>query len=143
VPILSAKDVDPYGSNEENSAEAPQAFDGDPATAWHTVVYRRADMSGKPGVGIMFDLGSPRQVSSVQLSLVGSGSDVTVAASNDPTVAPEKFQVLAQATAAGSDLRLRLPKSISTQYLLVWFTQLPSSPSGGYQGGISEIKILG
>ena len=143
VPIISAKDVDPYGNNNENPSEAAQAFDADPATAWHTVVYRQADMSGKQGVGLMFDLGSTRQISAIQLDLVGSGSDVTVAASNDPTLAPEKFEVLAQATAAGSDLRLRLPKSMSTQYLLVWFTHLPSSPSGGYQGGISEIKILG
>ena len=143
LAILSAKDVDPYGNNNENSVDAPLAFDGDPATAWHTVVYRRPDMSGKQGVGIMFDLGSIREISAVQLNLVGAGTDVTVGASDDPTVAPEKFEVLAQATAAGSELRLRLPKPIRTQYVLVWFTQLPASDSGGYQGGVSEIKILG
>ena len=143
LAILSAKDVDPYGNNSENVAEAPFAFDGDPATAWHTVAYRRADMSGKQGVGLMFDLGSVREITAVQLNLVGSGTDVTVGASNDPTLAPEKFEVLAQATAAGSELRLRLPKPMRTQYVLVWFTQLPAADSGGYQGGISEIKIVG
>ncbi len=143
ISIISAKDVDPYGNNDENPAEAPQAFDDDPATAWHTVVYRKADMSGKKGVGLMFDLGTSRPVSAVQLSLVGNGTDVTVAAANDPTIAPETWQVLGQATAAGADLRLRLPSPVNTQYVLVWFTHLPVSPSGGYQGGISEIKILG
>jgi hypothetical protein len=143
VTIIAAKDVDPYGNNDENPGEASLAFDGDPATAWHTVTYRKGDMSGKQGVGLMFDLGTARQVSAIQLSLVGVGTDITVAASNDPATAPEAWQVLGQATAAGSQLRLRLPKAISTQYLLVWFTHLPPSPSGGYQGGISEIAVLG
>lgn len=143
VPILAARDVDPYGNNNENPDEAPLAFDGDLTTAWHTVVYRQPDMSGKQGVGLLFDLGAARQVSAVQLHLVGSGSDISVGASDDAALAPEKFQVLAQATAAGSELRLRLLKPITTQYILVWFTRLPPSGSGGYQSGIADISILG
>ena len=142
LTIVSAKDVDPYGNNNENPDEAPLAFDGDATTSWHTVVYRHPDMSGKQGVGLMFDLGSPQQISAIELNLVGTGSTVTVAAGDDPTVAPENFPVLAQAKGAGSELRLRLPKPERAQYILVWFTQLPASDSGGYQGGITDIKVL-
>ena len=142
VTVIGASDVDPYGNNTENPDQAILAFDGNPTTAWKTVTYRRADMSGKQGVGLMFDLGSSQQISAIQLNLVGTGSSVTVGAGDDPALAPEKFPVLAQATAAGTELRLRLPKQVRAQYVLVWFTQLPAASSGGYQGGITDIKVL-
>ena len=37
---------------------------------------------------------------------------------------------------------LRVPKPVTTRYLLVWFTQLPWA-DGAYQGGVSNIRVRG
>ena len=143
LPIVSAKDVDPFGdTREENPQLAPLAIDDDPASAWRTVRYRTAELSGKAGVGIMVDLGAPRPVSLVQLSLVGNGSDVSLRASDDPTKAPMKWTSMSEVTGAGDSLVLRVPTPVTTRYLLVWFTRLPWA-DGAYQGGVSDIRVRG
>jgi putative peptidoglycan lipid II flippase len=143
LPIVSAKDYDPYGdTREENPQLARDAIDGDPVSAWRTVRYKTAELSGKPGVGLVVDLGAPRPVSVVQLTLVGNGSDISVRASDDPTKAPLKWKSLKDVTSAGDTLVLRLVAPVTARYVLVWFTQLPSA-DGAYQGGISDIKVRG
>lgn len=48
---------DPEGDGSEN-ADVSAAFDGDPSTAWTTVCYRSSQLGGKPGVGLLLDLGT-------------------------------------------------------------------------------------
>jgi hypothetical protein len=143
IPIVAAKDVDPFGdTREENPQQAPNAIDKDPSTAWRTVRYKAADLSGKPGVGLMVDLGASRPVSVVELSLVGNGSDIALRASDDPTKPPNKWTSMSEVTGAGDSLVLRVPKPVQTRYLLIWFTQLPWA-DGAYQGGVSNIRVRG
>lgn len=60
IPVVAIQDLDPYGADKrENAALVPLAIDSKPATAWTTLRYGRADMSGKPGVGLLLDLGAP------------------------------------------------------------------------------------
>jgi putative peptidoglycan lipid II flippase len=142
-PIVSARDFDPYGDTQkENPQLAPLAIDGKVGTAWTTVRYRQADMSGKPGVGMLLDLGAPRPVSAVELQLVGNGTDLSIRATDDPTKKPEQFRSLADVTGAGSTLTLRVPRPVTTRYVLVWFTALPPEGSS-FQGGIAEVRVLG
>ena len=142
-PIVSARDFDPYGDTQkENPQLAPLAIDGKVGTAWTTVRYRQADMSGKPGVGLLLDLGAPRPVSAVELQLVGNGTDLSIRATDDPTKKPEQFRSLADVTGAGSTLTLRVPRPVTTRYVLVWFTALPPEGSS-FQGGIAEVRVLG
>jgi hypothetical protein len=143
IPIVSATDIDPYGdTGEENPQLARLAIDGDESTAWKTVRYRTAELSGKPGVGLLLDLGAPRPVAVVQLRLVGNGTDISLRASDNATLAPEKFTSMAEATGAGGDLTLRVLKPVTTRYLLVWLTLLPWE-DGAYQGGISDVRVRG
>lgn len=143
IPVVSIRDFDPYGDNrEENPRLAPLAIDDNPSTAWRTVRYKTADLSGKPGVGLLIDLGAPRPVSVVELRLVGNGTDLSLRASDDPTLAPEMFRSMAEVTGAGDALVLRVPSPVTTRYLLVWLTQLPSEGTS-YQGGVSDVVVRG
>ena len=142
LPIVSVSDFDPLGNKKENPDLAPLAVDGDPVTAWRTVSYKRANLSGKAGVGLLVDLGAPRPVDAVQLRLVGVGTSLEVLATDDPSTDPTTFTTLAQVANAGSLLPLRVPRPVTTRYLVVWITGLPSV-DGRFQGGIADIKVLG
>jgi len=143
IPIVSVVDFDPYGDTKrENPKLVPLAIDGKIATAWTTVRYKAADLGGKAGVGLLVDLGAPCSVSAVALRLVGNGSDISLRATDNPTLPPEKFTSLAEVTGANSTLTLRLPSPVVTRYLLVWFTHLPPV-NNFFQAGIAEIQVLG
>jgi putative peptidoglycan lipid II flippase len=143
LPLVSVSDFDPFGtSKQENPKLVPLAVDADPSTAWLTVHYKAPDMSGKPGVGLLVDLGAPRPVSAVSLRLVGNGTDLSLLATDDPTAAVDTFTSMAQVTGAGQELTLRVPRPVTTRYVVVWLTSLPSA-DGSYQGGIADLHVLG
>ncbi len=143
LPIVSVTDYDPYGNDRhENPQLAPMAIDNDPVSSWRTVSYRAADMSGKPGVGMLVDLGAPRPVDAVRLSLLGLGTDLTVYATDNPTKKMRTFTTMVTVAGAPSQVTLRVPRPVTTRYLVVWFTRLPSV-DGRFQGGISDVKVLG
>ena len=143
IPVVSATDFDPFGNDRhENPELAPLAVDANPATAWVTVHYKAADMSGKPGVGLLLDLGAPRPVSAVALRLVGNGTDLAVLATDNPNATPDTFTSLAQVTGAGNAVTLRVPTPVTTRYLVIWLTALPSA-DGSFQGGVADVRVLG
>jgi hypothetical protein len=143
IPVVSASDFDPFGNNkQENPQLVPLSIDNNPATAWTTVHYKAADMSGKGGVGILLDLGTPRPVSAVSLRLVGNGTDLSVLATDNPTKKVTTFTSMAEVTGAGNALTLRVPRPVTTRYLVIWLTNLPSA-DGSYQGGVADVRVLG
>ena len=142
LPIVSVRDFDPLGNKKENPDLAPLAIDGDPVSAWRTVSYKRANLSGKAGVGLLIDLGAPRPVDAVQLRLVGVGTSLSLLATDNPTADVTTFTPLAEVQNAGSVLPLRVPRPVTTRYLVVWITGLPSV-DGRFQGGIADIKVMG
>ncbi|MBI4933699.1 MAG: serine/threonine protein kinase [Actinobacteria bacterium] len=57
--IVAVHSFDPDGNDRtENEPLVPQAFDGNPATEWHTVCYSDKYLGGKSGVGLVVDLGA-------------------------------------------------------------------------------------
>ena len=143
LPIIRVSDFDPLGNGNENSELAPLAIDGKAATAWTTVVYQSDYLSGKPGVGLLLDLGAPRPVSAIELALVGQGTDLEIRTSERVSDDPATFTPFAAATAAPADIVLRAPKPVNARYVLVWITRVSSTADVGYQGGISEVTVLG
>jgi hypothetical protein len=47
---------------------------------------------------------------------------------------------VAKAEGAGTQVNLPLTKDVTTRWLVVWFTRLPTVP-GGYQGRVAEISV--
>jgi putative peptidoglycan lipid II flippase len=138
--IVAGRDYDPLGNGEESPARVPFAYDRDRTTAWRTVTYFDKGLDNKPGVGIVFDLGAPRAIGKVTLSLVGNGTDLQILTSNRIGAVPQDFDLMAQATEAGERVSLKAPTPPSARYVLVWMTGLPQV-DGGYKGGIREVTI--
>lgn len=146
--IQAAQDYDPTpGSDgEEHPDEVAYTYDGDPSTVWTTMAYRNNPKLGglKPGVGIWFDLGEPKKVGSVELTLLDGGTDLQLMAAPNASTAPETidgWQPVAEATGAGASVTLEPDKPVTTRYILVWFTKLPHEKGVDYRGGIAEIVI--
>lgn len=137
-------EFDPYGDhNDPHLGEAPKAADGKTSTAWHTQTFFSANLGNtKPGVGLLVDLGSPKRVSVVRLSLLGSGSSVVVLDSTaaDPPATDKQMTVAAAADNVGTTVTLRPAQPITARYWVVWLTKLPAA-DGGFRGGVAEMSF--
>lgn len=140
LPVVRVRDYDPYGVDGENPQELKYATDKDSLTAWTTMTYTDPYLSGKPGVGLIIDLGAPRPIRSVDLRLVGANSNLQVLVSNRISSDPQKYRTFAAVTGAGSHILLRSPRSMNGRYVVVWFTRLPWI-DGGYRGGVRSVVV--
>jgi serine/threonine protein kinase len=141
--IASVQAYDPFGRpTSENDADAPQAADGDPQTTWATQHYDSAQFGGlKTGVGIVFDAGSPRQVSRIDLQLLAGGANLEVYGADTVPPSFDQWTRLASKPGAPKSLTVDLSDGATYQYYLVWFTQLPPARDGGFQDGIAEATL--
>jgi hypothetical protein len=154
-PIVGYRSYDPFGDDDgderpdrrrgrENDDLAATVNDDDPETAWLTDEYGTPTLDGKPGVGLIVDLGESRDVEEVTLNLVGRGSSVEVLVSDAVRRDPSLWSPLASASGAGSRITMRSPRPVTGRYVLVWFTRVPPSEiTGLYQGGLRGVVVRG
>jgi hypothetical protein len=147
IELAGVRDFDPLADPpEENPDTAPNAIDGDPSTTWTTSTYRgNAALGGlKPGVGLMVDLGSDHEVSSVAVRFKGSPTSFEVyAAPAGVTESPESLEQLDKVGSradAPERATVELESTPKTRYVLVWLTKLPPV-SGGFRGEIADITV--
>lgn len=139
---------DPYGEDGENDEDAALAIDGDPETAWTTMSYfRNAEFGGlKPGLGLVLDLGSPQDVSTVEVDLGGGGTDFEVRVAPGSDDAPpdqlDDYQVQGEASSASGPTVVDLDRAVTTRYVLVWLTSLPADGSE-FKGSVNEVSVSG
>ncbi|MFF2522387.1 protein kinase family protein [Streptomyces liangshanensis] len=147
IAVADAHDFDPYGADRsEKPAGIKNSYDGDTSTYWNTDGYRSATLGNlKPGVGVILDLGSSREVQDVKVSFLGGDTSVELrAASAGTTVQPTELAGFGKVTeGSGTDVDLKPGKPFKTRYVLVWLTKLPPSDDGYFRGKVSEIKISG
>ena len=140
----TARAFDPQGATpDENSEAAPLAVDGDPATSWATSTY--FDQLGPPpglktGVGLVIDLGESQEVAQIDLTTVGTPTDVTYYLSDTDPTAVVGLEPIAEVTASQERLRTRLDEPATGQYLVVWLTSLPAVGSD-FRGEIAEVVV--
>ncbi|MFJ8189847.1 protein kinase family protein [Streptomyces sp. NPDC096094] len=141
------KPISIQGSQEyvaEGSAQAPgdvaKTYDGDPSTYWRTNRYNDGPTLApyKPGVGIVYDLGSAKELSTASIGLRYAGDHTTVhlyaTDSLSPSTGIDGMKEIATATTSGTSLTAKAAKPLKTQYVLLWITAVPSAPSDGYSG---------
>ncbi|MER6324266.1 protein kinase family protein [Streptomyces coelicoflavus] len=126
------------------SAQAPQdvanTYDGDASTFWRTKKYNEGPKLApyKPGVGIVYDLGSEQDVSTASIGLRYTGDHTTVhlyaADSLAPSAGVDGMKEIASATTTGTSLTAKASKPVKTRYVLLWMTDVPNAPSDGYSG---------
>ncbi|MET9825083.1 MULTISPECIES: protein kinase family protein [unclassified Streptomyces] len=126
------------------SAQAPQdvanTYDGDASTFWRTKKYNEGPKLApyKPGVGIVYDLGSPQDVSTASIGLRYTGDHTTVhfyaTDSLSPSAGVDGMKEIASSTTTGTSLTAKASKAVKTRYVLLWMTDVPNAPSDGYSG---------
>ncbi|MDK3255153.1 hypothetical protein [Blastococcus capsensis] len=140
--IEAAEVFDPFGDGEpENDGDVPLSYDGDPATGWSTLTYRGSPAFGnlKPGVGVLYDLGSVQQLAGVSLDSPSTGAPVEVRTSDSTGAAPEDFALAADGTLDEStDLPFEEP--VTARYVLVWLTGLVDGPDG-FSAQLDEVEV--
>ncbi|MDQ3484017.1 MAG: protein kinase family protein [Actinomycetota bacterium] len=151
--IESAVSFDPPpGSGDEQPDLVPFATDGDVNTSWETVTYD--DQLGptlpalKEGVGLVLDLGRVQAVREVQLTMPAPGADLDIrTAPTTATTAPQssvdQYPLQKRVADAQQESRIVLDEPVRTRFVLVWLTKLPPEATGGFQGAISEVQVLG
>ncbi|MEV7078607.1 protein kinase family protein [Streptomyces sp. NPDC093516] len=154
---LSIKGSEEYVAKGEaqHAADVGKTYDGDASTGWRTNSYLDGPkMVIKPGVGIVYDLGSEQQVSAASLSLRYGGDHTTVELyatdSLGSAVPLSSMKKLGDTTTSGTSAKVTVDKPLKSRYVLVWLTALPYSgadPSNfsdpGYKQAITEVKFTG
>jgi serine/threonine protein kinase len=146
VRIATAQAYDPFGKPpEENDADAGNAIDTNASTVWKTEHYRSAQFGAlKPGVGLVLDVGSPKQARQLDLQLLYAGATIEVYGAGDSL--PSNFDgwadnKLGAKRQAGQNVKVSLSGNDSYRYFLIWFTHLPPAPDGDFQNGIAEATL--
>ncbi|MFF8591704.1 protein kinase family protein [Streptomyces sp. NPDC015220] len=139
-------------------AQAPgdvgKTYDGDTSTYWRTKRYNAGPPLApyKPGVGIVYDLGSAQTVSTASIGLRYPGDHTTVhlyaTDSLSPSTGIEGMKEIGSATTTGTSLTLKAAKTSKTQYVLLWITDVPMAPSdgysdAGYKQAVTDVKFTG
>ncbi len=144
VPIASVSDFDPTGDGQENPETAQLAVDGRADTAWTTVTYFDPLPLQKEGVGLLVNLGEPVEVADVGLRLGGSPTSVELLvpreASNTAPTDLDGLRRVARVTDAGEEVRLDPEEPVTTEFLVVWLTDLPAV-GGDFRGEVAEIVV--
>ncbi|WP_324275124.1 discoidin domain-containing protein [Blastococcus brunescens] len=142
VPIAGGEVFDPQGDGDpDNPGSVPQAFDGDPATAWSTYEYRGSPAFGnlKDGVGLVLDLGSPQQIAAVTLSSPTPGATVEIRTADTAAANVDSFGVVASGE-LDELTELALAEPVTARYVLVWLTGLVPS-EGGFSASLGEVSV--
>jgi hypothetical protein len=138
--IQSVSTFDPFGDNTENDNAVGNVVDGDSKTKWTTVAYKKEDLGGKPGVGLILDLGAPRPVSSVNIAFASPGNDVTVYVTEQNNPDLKTATKLGEVNSAAENTVIKSPRPISGRYVVVWLTKVPQS-GAAWKSGIFEITV--
>ncbi|MEU3522935.1 protein kinase family protein [Streptomyces sp. NPDC038707] len=139
----------------QSPGKVPNTYDGDASTYWKTKSFNEGPPIApfKPGVGIVYDLGSARKLSTATLDLRYGGDHTTVelyATDSLTPVSMDSMTKIGSVTTTGTSATVKVTKQIKTQYVLVWLTAVPNSgydstlySRAGYKQAIGEVKFTG
>jgi hypothetical protein len=133
IEISEVRDFDPHGTGGEHPDETDLARDGDPSSAWTTENYNDSfELIGKPGVGLVFDLGDSVEVGRVKVS--GSAGPTEIRAADEFGADEAGFDVVARIDALDGSQEITTDGAAG-RFWLVWITELPG---GAGSASISE-----
>jgi len=139
VNISGVGTLDPQGGDGENDESAPLAIDGDPDTFWRSSTYASAAFGNlKDGLGMVVTLTEQAPVTSVTLQVNGTGGLVEVRSA--PGQGLEGSQLLGTGVPGSGPITVTLDEPVSTQNLVLWFTELPSV-GGSFRIELAEVQV--
>jgi putative peptidoglycan lipid II flippase len=132
------------GGEADNPADAGNAIDGNPASAWSTDTYSDAVPfpNFKNGVGLILQLPQPTAIGSVTLNLNSTGTSIQLRSAQSATPATlDDTTVLTPPTpmkTGSNTITVNNPTPVSN--VLVWITTL-GSVNGKSESAISDITL--
>ena len=127
--------IDPFGDGYELSSNAELADDGDLQTAWRSENYYDGEL-GKPGLGLLLDLGARHEVLGVRLWTPHPGFRFRLAVGDDPDALIDE---------AGSEVistsLSRVPLRGAGRYVLVWITSVVPVDDG-IRAEVAEVRVV-
>lgn len=154
LKIQSAQEYVAKG-DAQHPGDVGKTYDNDSSTYWRTASYKDGpDMNPafKPGVGIVYDLGSAQEVSGASIGLLFGGNHTTVTLyatdSMSSSVPITSMTKLGSVRTAGTSAKVTVAKPVKSRYVLVWFTALPYAQgdnysNAGYKQAITDLKFTG
>ncbi|MDQ0960489.1 hypothetical protein QFZ66_004367 [Streptomyces sp. B4I13] len=156
VTVLKIHDAAEYypDGTPQHANDAELTYDGDSSTYWRSRSFDAGPVLApyKKGVGIVYDLGSEKDVSAVSIGLLYSG-DYTAAglyaADSLSSSAPlSSMKKIAEARTSGRELKIPAKTAVKTRYVLVWITAAPNNAGdqwtgAGYKQAITDVKFTG
>jgi serine/threonine protein kinase len=147
IAIKSAHDFDPppAGNGSENPGQVQNAYDGDPASTWSTLDYTTANVGGKKGVGLVFDLGREVTISQLQLQTSLPGWQAEIRVADQDGAAAADFRSIKSLTSGSGVTTVKLPNGTKTRYVLLWITTLTlnhTDPKFPYSADVNEIQFF-
>jgi hypothetical protein len=127
--------VDPFGDGDELSFNAGYANDGDLQTAWRSENYFDGEL-GKPGMGLLLDLGVRSEVQGLRLWTPHPGFTFRVAIGDDPDALVDEVGLEVTSTAAS-----RVALHGTGRYVLVWITSVVPVDDG-IRAEVGEVRVL-
>ncbi|MEV0221918.1 protein kinase family protein [Streptomyces sp. NPDC050704] len=156
------KPLDIQGAQEyvaEGDAQHPgdvdKTYDDSSTTGWRTNSYKEGPkILIKPGVGIVYDFGSAKEVSAATLSLRYGGDHTTVKLFATDSLGSStplgSMKELGTVTTSSTSAKVTVDKPVKSRYVLVWLTALPYSGEDsvnfsdvGYKQAITDLKFTG
>ncbi|MEU6603919.1 protein kinase family protein [Streptomyces shenzhenensis] len=137
----------------QHPGDVDKTYDGDTSTSWRTKTFQDGPPIApyKPGVGIVYDLGSVQELSTASLGLRYAGDHTAVELYASDSLTPSSLDAMDKIGSVrtdGTNATVRLSKPVKTQYVLVWLTAVPHSgedpteySGAGYKQAITEVKF--
>jgi len=138
LPIAGASAHDPFGDGAENDGSVPFAFDGDVSTSWRSENYFDPTMNNKPGVGILFDLGTTHTVAGFRLETAYPGYGFGLAVGDDPN---GLVSSVSTSFTAEASMRAAIGPT-QGRYVLLWATSVVDTDDGD-RAVVGEFEVLG
>ncbi|MFJ9176902.1 protein kinase family protein [Streptomyces sp. NPDC102360] len=152
ISIESAKEFVAEG-DAQAPGEVDKTYDDSSSTYWRTKSFVDGPkMVIKPGVGIVYDLGSAKDVSAASIGLRYGGDHTTVSLYASPSLNPGSVsglkQIGSKTDSKTTSAKITADDPVKTRYLLVWLTALPRAgqdgySSAGFKQGITDVEFTG
>jgi hypothetical protein len=153
LTIQGAKEYVASG-DAQAAGDVGKTYDGKSSTYWRTKRYNTGPTLApyKPGVGIVYDLGSAQRVSAASIGLRYGGEQTRLHLYATDSLAPstgvDGMTEIGDATTSGTSVTVKASKSVTTRYVLLWITAVPSAPadgysSAGYKQALTDVAFTG
>ncbi|MEU9452867.1 protein kinase family protein [Streptomyces sp. NPDC048277] len=135
--------------------DVKKTYDGSTSTYWRTNTFVAGPELApyKPGVGIVYDLGSAKELATGTISLRYAGDHTTIDLYAADSLTPGSLSSMTKigsVTTTGNTAAVKVTKKVKSQYVLVWMTAVPNSGAdpaaysgAGYKQAITEVKFTG